>query len=169
MSKYDKINTAKELIREVISNGLSTEQEDRNRAADIFGNSSVGDLAELANSTDEIGRKFVGSTFYFIAFNIWHWEQAVSFYNQYSNPARTEHERVANELKELKARHERLKEANETLKEELKLREGAFSDLETARHRIEELQDQHADEIAEKDTEIMRLKAMLFDQMMKSA
>ena len=169
MSKYDKINTAKELIREVISNGLSIEQDDRNRAADIFGNSSVGGLAELANSKDEISGKWVMDTFYFIAFNVWHWEQAVSFFNQHSNPAKAEQERVANELKDLEARHERLREANETLKEELNLCEGAFSDLEAARHRIVEIENQHIDELAEKDTEIMRLKAMLFDQMMKSA
>ena len=169
MSKYDNINTAGELLREVISNGLSTEQEDRNRAADIFGNSSVSDLAELANSKDEISGKWKADTFYFIAFNIWNWRDAVNFYNQHSNPATAEHERVVKKFSELNTRHERLKEANEALKEELKKMEGVFSDLGAAKHRILELENQHIDEIAKRDTEIMKLKAMLFDQMMKSA
>ena len=49
MSKYDGIKTAAELVREVKNHGLSTVQEDLNRAADIIGNSEIGDLVRLAN------------------------------------------------------------------------------------------------------------------------
>lgn len=53
MSKYDGIKTAAELVREVKNYGLSTVQEDLNRAADIIGNSEIGELVRLAN---DIGR-----------------------------------------------------------------------------------------------------------------
>ena len=53
MSKYDGIKTAAELVREVKNHGLSTVQEDLNRAADIIGNSEIGELVRLAN---DIGR-----------------------------------------------------------------------------------------------------------------
>jgi len=87
MSKYDEIFTAYDLIREVISNGLSTAIEDINRAADIFGNSSVDELAKLANSEDQICGKYVSNMFYSIAFSIWNWQDAVNFYNEHTNLA----------------------------------------------------------------------------------
>ena len=53
MSKYDSIETAAELVAEVQAHGLSTAQEDICRAQDIFGHTSVEELAHLAN---DIGR-----------------------------------------------------------------------------------------------------------------
>jgi len=52
ISKYDEISTAKELVKEVIANGLSTDILDRNRASDIFGHSTTEELADLANSEE---------------------------------------------------------------------------------------------------------------------
>ena len=52
-SKYDSITTAADLVKEVMAHGLSTVQDDLNRAADIFGRSSIEELVNLAN---DIGR-----------------------------------------------------------------------------------------------------------------
>lgn len=101
MSKYDSIDTAADLIREVAVHGLSMDQDDRNRAADIFGRTSIDELARLANDigrnnekgepdpkgTWSSSRKPTQETFYFIAFNIWHWSDAVNFFNEHTNPA----------------------------------------------------------------------------------
>ena len=99
MSKYDSIATAKDLIREVISHGLSIDIEDKNRAADILGNSSIRDLADLANSTDTISGKHITDTFYFIAFNVWNWRDAVNFFNEHTNPATKTARETAEKLK----------------------------------------------------------------------
>lgn len=86
-SKYDSIKTAADLVAEVAAHGLSTEQEDQNRAADIFGNTSIEELDRLANDigrnnqngepdpkgTWSSSRKGTQETFYFIAFSIWNW------------------------------------------------------------------------------------------------
>ncbi len=100
MSKYDNIETAADLVREVAACGLSTNQDDINRAANIFGRTSIEELVRLANDigrNNEKGepdpngtwssdRKATQGTFYFIAFNIWHWEQTVRFFNTHINP-----------------------------------------------------------------------------------
>ena len=51
MSKYDSIKTASDLVADVQLNGLSTDQEDICRAQDIFGHTSIEELARLANDT----------------------------------------------------------------------------------------------------------------------
>ena len=151
MSKYDSIETARDLIREVISNGLSTEQDDRNRAADILGRSQVGQLAQLANSDERICDKRIGEMFYFIAFNIWNWREAMSFYN--------EHTVKLNELK--------------------RERDALLKDRETAWARVNELQDdaskyagdiyQLNDAKEKQAQEITTLKAKLYDLMTAGA
>lgn len=100
MSKYDSIKTAAELVREVKNHGLSTVQEDLNRAADIIGNTEIGELVRLAN---DIGRNnengepdpkgtwnsdriATQNTFYSIISHIWHWEEVTRFWNQHTNP-----------------------------------------------------------------------------------
>ena len=80
-SKYDSITTAADLVKEVMAHGLSTVQDDLNRAADIFGRSSIEELVNLANDIGRnnengepdpkgswsSGRKATQSTFYMIA------------------------------------------------------------------------------------------------------
>lgn len=123
MSKYDSIKTAADLISEVQGHGLSTAQEDLNRAADIFGNSSVEELDRLANDigrNNENGepdpkgswssnRKATQSTFYMIASAIWNWEDVTRFWNLHTNPEREELVKLRNVEKELKAEVQKLK------------------------------------------------------------
>ena len=84
MSIYDKITTAEALVREVIANGLSSEVEDRNRAADIVGSTPIGELAALANHNGLVCGKKLGETLYFILFKVWGWYEAASFYNEHT-------------------------------------------------------------------------------------
>ena len=172
MSKYESIKTAKDLIIEVDQNGLSTEQDDRNRAADIFGNTSVGELAALANDIGREndkgepdpngswskGRKGTQSTFYFIAFNIWHWEQATSFFNQHTNPATKN------------ARETEKKLAEETKRANQAEKDAEFHRSESKGHR-DSWQEQWAlrmdaeNELKAAQNEIIALKAKLYDMI----
>ena len=106
MSKYDNIKTAADLITEVSLNGLSTAQDDLNRAADIFGRSSIKDLAALANDAQcksedgySTGKPSTSSTFYFIAFSVWNWEEATRFYNEHTLLLPTKYREATDKLK----------------------------------------------------------------------
>lgn len=174
MSKYDNITTATELVREVMAHGLSTEQEDICRAQDIFGRASVGELAQLANDigrnnengepdpkgTWSSGRKATRDTFYSIAFSIWNWEDACRFWNQHTNP-QTE------QYNEIRAEASRLADKNKALAtrcEELLKNEGDWRQLcsEEKQYRTEIEQ-----ELRAAQTQILRLKAQLFDLLYK--
>ena len=158
MSKYNDINTAKDLIREVSAYGLSTDQDDRNRAADIFGNSGVGELAELANSKDTISGKQISQTFYFIAFNIWHWEQATRFFNEHTNPATKD-----------------AQESERKLKAQIKANEELLADVIRGDERVAEITEKYAtlnadharatSSLEEAQREVLTLKAKLYDLM----
>lgn len=101
-SRYDTIYTARALVREVMAHGLSTRQEDLVRVQDLFGNSTIDELVDLANDIgrnnadgepDPEGswssiRRGTRDTFYMILFSVWNWEDAVRFYNQHTNPDR---------------------------------------------------------------------------------
>jgi hypothetical protein len=155
VGRYDNIETAKDLIREVISGGFSTQQHDRNRAADIFGRTSIGELAALANSTEEICGKYVHSTFYFIAHGIWNWEELVRFYNEHTNTDKAE-----------------LRKTKATLADTEKERARLQSDYDTALQSCREANNNHrnaADDLAAAQQEIVTLKAKLYDLMTAGA
>lgn len=174
MSKYDKIKTAADLVREVQNHGLSTAQDDICRAQDIFGNSSVGALVSLANDigrNNENGepdpngswssdRKPTQGTFYSIAFNIWNWEDACRFWNSHTNP----------QTKQLEAARDinnRLSQKNESL---VKRCEELLASEKEANNITAELNNQLRAEKSRADdaeAEIIRLKARLYDILCK--
>lgn len=176
MSKYDSIETAKDLVREVAAHGLSTAQEDINRAQDIFGRSTIDELAALANDIgrnnangepDPKGswsssRKPTQETFYFIAFNIWHWSDAVSFFNEHTGTDKAEARRLAKENKELSTELEAVSGDRDTWMQRANL------SAERAVARANEVDSLNA-KLREKDAEIMALKAKLYDMMMVGA
>ena len=173
-SKYDHIETAAELVQEVRAHGLSTAQEDICRAQDIFGNTSVEELARLAN---DIGRNNdqgepdpkgswsssripTQGTFYMIAFSIWNWETATHFWNEHTNP-QTE---TLRETKKLLAGKERqAKELTAKL-------EQALEDRNTAENAYNVLADKYQDasrRAEEAEAEVIRLKAKMYDYIAK--
>lgn len=171
-SKYDGIKTAKELVLEVMMHGLSTAQEDICRAQDIFGHSTVEELADLATDigrndengnpdpkgTWSSGRRGTYSTFYMIAFAIWNWEDAVRFWNQHSNPDR---EDLA--IARIEAQTNQAK-VNSLLKELGKVRREK-EEADTSLDEYKDLSGQLRSDLEQREAEIVRLKARLFDMM----
>lgn len=172
MSKYDHIETAADLVAEVAAHGLSMEQEDINRAQDIFGRSTIKELVDLANDigrnnengepdpngTWSSGRRGTQDKFYLIAFNIWNWRDAVRFYNEHTDGAQREVKRLTAENKDLASLLE------STSRDRDACMSFAEQSAERAQIRAEEVNDLNA-KLREKDTEIMALKAKLYDMM----
>ena len=162
MSKYDSIETAKNLIREVISNGLITDQEDINRAADIFGNTSIEELAKLANSDATISGKRVGDTFYFIAFRIWNWQDATRFYNEHTLA-------VGAQLRELREAHKATKEENEKLNGIIEVKRGEIEELRKLFYDMSGDKAELENALQNAQCEVVLLKARLYDMMTAGA
>ena len=183
-SKYDNIKTARELVAEVALNGISTTDEDICRAQDIFGQSSVGELKELAKDFSGVHGKTVSCEFYHIISVIWAWEDAVRFWNETSN---REHQ----EVQDLREEVDALGRKNDTYYKEI---ENLRVELKDAKNEVLEIQERqidkdiqaekeaaharecdaayakaHADQIAALEEEIIRLKAKLYDYMEKVA
>ncbi len=174
MSKYDKIETAADLVQEVRAHGLSLAQDDICRAQDIIGRTPVGELARLAN---DIGRNNANgepdpkgswsssrpatqATFYSILSHVWNWEDLTRFWNEHTNP-QTE------ELRELRATNSRLGKENEKLAAR---RAELLEDAKVGAEHISALRDdltaaQARAEAAE--AEVVKLKARLFDLLCK--
>ena len=151
-----------ELIKEYISNGLSTDQDDINRAADIIGNSAIGHLVEIANNNEEISGKRIGTMFYNIAFRIWHWEQAISFYNKYSNSDYGELRKLRDKNKELENKIEALTYQNDEYGKQ-------FSDVENERDELKQKEAEMHKKYRDAVLEIFELKSKLYDIMMAGA
>lgn len=174
-SIYDGIKTAKELVKIVGFQGLSTKTEDICRAQDIFGRATIEELDELANdigrndsngSPDKngswsSGRAATRPIFYQILFHIWNWEDATRFYNQHSNPEYEELENLRTENKKLSGRVESLEARRAELLDNAKAASDAI--LEETKKKLAAI------ERAEKaEKEIVKLKAKLYDLMLEN-
>lgn len=180
-SKYDKIQTARDLVMEVRFHGMSLKQEDIVRAQDIFGNSTIEELDDLAN---DIGRNNedgepdpkgtwsstrvpTRDTFYSILFHIWNWEEATRFWNQHSNPDREQLVVAQIESKTLRAEVKEKEKRIERYQQDLDLaQEAEAAAKERAKEYAYSLDDMKA-ALAAKDDEIVRLKAKLYDLLTK--
>jgi len=170
-SKYDSIETAADLVREVQIHGLSIDPNDICRAQDIFGYTSVEELARLANDIgrnndqgepDPKGswssnRRPTRDTFYMIAFSIWNWEVATHFWNEYTNP---EHEM----FKELKKKLKEQEEAVQALSAKLDKEQESLFMVEEY-NRLVDRCDEAERRADAAEAEILVLKARLYDFM----
>lgn len=173
-SKYDNIKTAAELVSEVQLHGLSLAQEDICRAQDIFGHTSIEELARLANDIGRnndngepdpkgawsSGRKATQGTFYTIVSRIWNWEEVTRFWNLHTNPETKELKELRQERIKLEMMYEGSLNRNSELKRTLEEEAGLVMDLQT---RVGDAQ--RAAEDAE--DEIVRLKAKLYDLLVE--
>lgn len=149
-SIYDEIKTAEEIINKIKGDGLSMQDEDICRVADILGHSTMEQLKKVANDDTE--------TFYWTLFHVWNWRDAVDFWNRYTN-------RNTAELGTLQSEYTQAKSAIKSLEEQLAIAktnaqtecDQYFKELRRANRLQEELHD--------KDQEICRLKAKLYDLM----
>ena len=166
MSKYDSIKTASDLVADVQLNGLSTDQEDICRAQDIFGHTSIEELARLANDTGmnnaqgEPDRKATRGTFYMIVTSIWNWEEVTRFWNLYTNPQTEELKELRKEHKKLGGLYDSLLAHRDELEAEQKANNDAIAVLKSragdAQRRAEEA-----------EAEVVRLKAKLYDLLVE--
>ena len=179
MSKYDSIKTAAELVAEVQAHGLSLSEEDIVRTQDIFGHSTVKELVDLANDigrknrdgepdpkgTWSSGRHETRSTFYFVLFKIWNWEDAVRFWNQHTNP---EHEGYRELQEKLRTEMAENSETKEALHEQIQRTEEEHQKVLSERSSVCELKAKVVcleSEVHDRDMTIMELKAKLYDLM----
>ena len=180
-SRYDKIQTARDLVMEVKFHGFSCKPEDICRAQDIFGHSTIEELDTLANDigrNNENGepdpkgtwsstRTPTRDTFYSILFQIWNWEEATRFWNEHSNPEREQIAviKIENQTKraEIKDKEKRIEE----YQQKVDLMEDRLAEYDKiATDRLSRINEQGA-ALREKDAEIMRLKAKLYDLLTK--
>lgn len=172
--KYSGIQTAAELIAEVQIHGLSLAQEDICRVQDIFGNTSIDELARLANDIGRnnangepdpkgswsSGRKATQGTFYMIVSHIWNWEEVTRFWNLYTNPQTEELKRKQDALNAIVKANEMLKRENDILREAqfnlLDEREDFRTRASDAQRRAEEA-----------EAEVLRLKAKMYDLLIE--
>ena len=171
-SIYDNTKTAKDLIFEVAAHGLSTKQDDICRAQDIFGNSTVEELSALAidngrcnedGTPNQFGSRCSGSDgtqrhFYQIIFSIWNWRDATKYYNEHSNPLYIEGREAVKERDTLEAELVRKEDNIAKLNGDIAEYKGAIKQMFD--EKIE-----YQKEIDEKDAEIVKLKARLYDLM----
>lgn len=175
MSIYDNIKTAKDLVLEVTAHGLSTKQEDICRAQDIFGHSTVEELAALATDNgrrDEdgtpnqfgnrsSGRDGTQKVFFQIIFTIWNWEEATKYYNEHSNPLYIEGRNAVKERNQLNKTLENQSAQLDKLKQEITEDKDAINQLIGEKYEYQK-------EIDEKVAAIIKLKARLYDLMVAS-
>lgn len=182
-SQYDAIKNAEDLLVYIRMHGLSTAQEDLNRAADIIGHTAVGELDRLANDigrNNEHGepdpkgswsssRPATQNLLYSLLTHIWNWQEVASFWNLHTNPeheqlqqakqqAKADAESYMSRIKELEGQNDdsqnAIREAEDaTRQKEAKLR-GANAEIEQLKK-----------EASAKDLEIIQLKAKLYDLM----
>jgi hypothetical protein len=160
--RYDDIRDIDELISSVAHDGLSVQQHDLNRVADIVGNTTHGKLAEVANSDKRYGNRTAGAFVYSILFKVWHYEQAVSFYNEH-----TLH--VGAKYREAQKENSALKQENDVARKKITDSEEEVAAL---RKHIESLAGDNGDLTIANSIQantITALKAKLYDLMTAGA
>ncbi len=172
--KFEEIKTAAELMEYISISGMPTDQERIFRMQDIIGHTAVEDLVAIANDigrndehgnpdpngTWSSGRRGTQGLFYSLIFHIWNWEDATRFWNKYTNPDKKLLTKTYEDLANLKKQNEHLTARRNELLEEVK---DATENWKKTYNQFRE-QEQRAINAEE---EIIRLKARLYDLMMK--
>ena len=164
ITKLEQVKTAAELISLISWQGIPTDTESICKMQDIIGHSTEGELIALAQddglerrdgSTRSTGRRGTQKEMMLLLFTIWDWERATRFYNQHVNPE-------YRMMKDAEAQAAIWKERAE------KQEAAAVYNMEHWGE-ADERADKAEKELKEAQAEIMRLKAMLFDNMVKTA
>ena len=144
-TKLEQIETATELVQLVSWQGVSTKQEDICKMQDIIGHSTIKQLDELANDNK------TQSTFYHLLSVIWSWEDLIKFWNVHTDPG-------YKELRELRDR----KNKDDAVTKSEKAEAAHWRDM--FNHQVVKAQNAEK-KVAELETEILKLKAKLYDMM----
>ncbi len=166
--------TAAEIVSHVMAHGLSTAQEDICDVQDSFGHTAVEELERLANDIGRVnedgepdpngaysnGRRGTRGAFYMILFTIWNWEDATRFWNLVTNPDRD--------------RLEKLTEDNKVLTRQLKAERDALAGARSSQEfwekeafKAQDIAAESRDKLRKAEREIFKLKAKLYDLIVK--
>jgi hypothetical protein len=151
-TKIAEIENINELMDYTIAFGVPTDTDSIVKMQDIIGHSTIEQLDTIANSNN-------GSRFYFLLFHVWSWEQATEFYNQHSNK---QYITMIDELKDLWADVKILNDRLNTDRKALEETKRMFDKTDEEAFR----QKERADKL---EAEVLKLKAMLFNYMTKTA
>lgn len=150
-TKMNEINSTAELITYTLAFGIPTDTESVVRMQDIVGHETVEVLDNIAEGKNK-------NQLQSILFHIWDYERAVRFYNDHDGFYQ-ETIRAAKESKKYAEALERdLKSAREAAAHNLAIWEKADAEAFEQKRRADAA-----------EAEVMRLKAMLFDYMTKTA
>lgn len=174
-TKLEQITTAAELITFITAFGTPTDLESICRMQDIIGHTGQDELIRLAqdNGTEtdgthtwSTGRRGTQKETLSLLYTIWNWEDATRFYNNHVNPeyrkAKEEAKKARQEAEEAKAEAEKARKNSEEWKEAATKIKANWRDSATDA----EAQKARADAA---EAENLKLKAMLFDYMTKTA
>lgn len=153
--KYDEIKNLNELVYSVKAHGLETDAESLCRVQDILGHSTQKELDDVANSVYR-------NELFFIMFRVWHYVDATRFFNR--------HNGVDYRYDELKKEYDDLDKENQDYKAEISNLELQLENAEKNLELLDQVERKAKEaEVAleSKDLEIMKLKARLYDLMMK--
>lgn len=156
MTRFEEIKTAEELLQYTRIHGIPMDQDSINFMQDVVGHDTVRNLAALAE-TEDAKR---ADAFFHLLFTIWNWREAVAFYNQHGNPM----------YQRLKSKAEEAERLRKAYAEELDARQDRDDKLREFYDKVEKRDDQITDlekQLEAKDLEILKLKAKLYDYMVK--
>lgn len=164
-TKLEQIETIQELLTYITAFGIPTDTESICKMQDIVGNSPVKTLVELAQddgtkvaddgSRWSTGRHGSQKEMMALLFTIWHWEDATSFYNRHVNK---EYREIKAKAQDAESAEKRAGECKRAFDEYRYKWEEAEQKAYVAECNLKKAQD-----------EILKLKAMLFDYMTKTA
>lgn len=164
ITKLEQVKTARELITLISWQGIPTDVESICTMQDIIGHTTQDELIRLAqddgldrreDGTWSTGRRGTQKDTMALLFTIWHWEDATRFYNNHVNPVARENKEKAAQVEIYK---DKLEKATEAAQHNMEIWEEADERAEKAERQLKDAQ-----------AEIMRLKSMLFDYMVKTA
>ena len=162
-TKLEQIESATELVQLVSWQGVSTKQEDICKMQDIIGHSTLDELIKLANDNGRCdsegnpdpdgtcwgGRTGTQKDFYHLLSIIWNWTDLIEFWNRYTDCG-------YKELRKLRDSKNKDDAAIKSAKAEAAHWKNMFDHQVVNAHNAE-------NKVAELETEILKLKAKLYD------
>lgn len=157
LKKFEDLTTAADLLTYIKAHGRPTDIKSICRMQDIIGHTAVNHLIDITQENT--------SHMMPLLLDIWNWEDATNFYNKHIN---VEYRDTRKALKDITADCISWKERAEDLE---KVSQSHMADWCKAEAEKKDLQAEAEEQKKRADAaeaEVMKLKAMLFDYMMKA-
>lgn len=163
-SKYDSIKYLPALIQDVRQNGVLVDADSILRMHDIIKHTATDTLIHFAAGKDMFGETpkseeekseahFKQNALFAILFHVWGWERTAEFYLLHATPG--------------KKTIQKLQEENASLQTQIKLLRKTLSTSSSDLTKLTQENELLSETICQKDEEITRLKAQMFDLITK--